>query len=103
MVRHQEQKRITQVWPRLEYGQAVRFFPIPVNDGGDTNPRAVGQTLQEGANMLPVVSGDHIKVIRSGLPRGANHAFDQGDAQNGDEGFAVTREPQAAALSSGDD
>ena len=93
MVRHQQQKRIAQVLPRLEHRQAVCFFPIPVNDGGDTNPRAVAQTLQERANTLPVVSGDHIKVICSGLPCGANDAFDQRDPQNGDEGFAVTAEP----------
>ena len=93
MVRHQQQKRITQVLPRLEHRQAVFFFPIPVNDGGDRNPRAVGQTGQELADALLVVSGDDIKVIRSGLPGRTNDTFDQGDPKNGNEGFAVPRPP----------
>ena len=49
--------------------------------------------------MLPVVSGDHIKVIRSGLPRGAESRVRSGVPKMGMRGLLSPVGPQGNRFS----
>ena len=79
MIRHQQQKGSTQIFPCLEHRKAVFSFPVLVNNRGDTNSQTVGQTVQKVLNAPPLVSGNYIKVIHSGLQAGVDDPFNQGN------------------------
>ncbi|MBA7714114.1 hypothetical protein ES703_123130 [subsurface metagenome] len=56
-----------QVFPRSENRKTIFLFPIIIDEGCDRNPQAFVKTAQKVLNALPLVSGDHVKIIDSGF------------------------------------
>ena len=69
----------------------------------DPNRETFCQPFEKKANPLALVADDDIKLIRTSFHGSADDTFNQGDAQDGDEGLAITPVLQPATLTGGDD